>query len=106
MSSFYHTEEALGSHKICCPILCFPTYQKPQNIIRTLQLFDLFVAGLVMVPTLVELKSRKLILHRIAIFIFGLAMFIHALYMVMYYNRFVSRGNLIKKARIYYILRM
>jgi hypothetical protein len=90
----------------CCPLLCFPSYQKPHNILRTTNLFDAFMVGLVVVPTIVDLSDKSLLLPRIIILLSSMAMFVHSLWMVMYYNKFVSNGKLLERANLYSKLRL
>ena len=92
--------------KQCCPILCYPSTQKPHNILRTINLFDSLAVGLVVVPTLVDLKETSLLLPRIIILLPSLVMFIHSLAMVMYYNQMVSHGTMLNHANLYSKMRM
>lgn len=86
----------------CCPIFCLPTYQKPHNIIRTINLFDLFMVILVVVPTLVGLRNHtNFIIPRLIIFFSSGLMFFHSLAMVIWYNKMVSQRKLVKKGKVY-----
>jgi hypothetical protein len=64
------------------------------------------MAGLVFVPTAAEIRELKWIFNRTIILFFSFIMFWHALAMVMYYNKMVSNGVLIRRAKTYSVSRM
>ena len=64
------------------------------------------MVGLVVVPTIVDLSDRSLLLPRIVILLASMCMFVHSLWMVMYYNKMVSNGKLLERANLYSKLRL
>ena len=96
-----------NSESICCPILCWPTAQRPHNILRTLHLFDVFISGLGVVLTLVDLKDEiEFLVPRLIVLVISSSMFVHSMYMMMYYRKMVSEGTLIPLCKKYYFSRL
>lgn len=91
---------------LTCPIFCYPIKEKPHNIIRSINLFDLFVSGLTMIKSIVELKTHKILFYKLLTLAASLVFFTHSLYMVMYYNKQFSNGTLVAKGKLYCLLRM
>lgn len=90
----------------CCPIMCIPSQQRPKDIVRNLHLLDLFVSGLTMIKTAVELKTKRQFVNKIVILSSSFVMFCHSLWLIMYYNWLISRGKLIERCNVYSFFRL
>ena len=98
--------EQSQKERLCCPILFIPSKQKPHNVIRTINLFDTFVAVTALVPATVNFELYPSWIPWSMLMVFSYLMFIHSLLMVMYYNRMVSLGLLVSRSITYQYFRM
>jgi len=91
---------------LCCFIGPIPTHQKPHNIIRTVNLFDLFVGGLVALSSVVDIRNSGVAWAEAVMLAGATTLAASSAVMVNKYNRMVEKGVLVWWAEIYCFVRM
>lgn len=90
----------------CCMIGCLPTRQKPLNILRTVPMFDLFVASFTAVLILSEIREEYKNIPKLLALITSGVNYIHSLMIVMFYRILYSENKLLQILSNYSIFRM